>query len=434
MPRRRKVTPGRRASLALALAVVVAGCGPSITDVASNGTSSASPALTLEPYSPGPSASPEDPAVVYARIEGQVETIRGLTTKAAVDPIVVDAKALEATLRARFDKNNPPAFIAATQRVDRGLGLIPADASLEELELQLLTSQVIGFYDPGTKRMTVKSASGGLGVLEQITFAHEFDHLLQDQHFDLAKLGTTVLDQGDRSLARLSLAEGDATIVMSDWASSALTPVQLIQYLEQSNLSGQTAQLAKLPAALRAQLLFPYTSGVAFVQGLVNKGGWTAVNEAYARPPDSTEQILHPEKYVAQEEPVAVPVPADLAKRLGAGWTVDFQDTLGEFGLRTWLQLVGGLDQAAASSAADGWGGDRVVLVSHGDTFAIAIQTTWDSPADATAFAAAANTTRAKLPGATAILDPGSTDRVTVFVASTQPAITRLASALGLAG
>jgi hypothetical protein len=219
---------------------------------------------------------------------------------------------------------------------------------------------------------------------------------------------------------------------MSDWASSALTPVQLIQYLEQSNLSGQTAQLAKLPGSLRAQLLFPYTNGVAFVQGLANKGGWAAVNEAYARPPDSTEQILHPEKYVAHEEPVDVSVPADLAKRLGAGWTVDFQDTLGEFGLRTWLQLVGGLDQAAASSAADGWGGDRVVLVSHGDAFAIAVETVWDTPDDAAAFAAAAGTTRSKLIGSTTLVGPGSANRVTIFVGSDLGAIGALGAALRL--
>jgi hypothetical protein len=429
MPRRPSASPGPRTRLVvLAVAFVLAGCTNAEPSV------SPTPTPTLAFYSPGPSPTPEDPAVVYARIEGQVQQIRGLTAKVAVDPVILDQKALDAALRTQFDRDNPAAVLAAAQRVDRALGLIPADASLKELELQLLSGQVIGFYDPDTKKLSVKSVSAALGVSEQITFAHEFDHALQDQEFDLSRLGLDKPDEGDRSLARLALVEGDATILMSDWAQTALTPVQLLQYLSQANVSEQTATLAKLPAALKAQLLFPYTSGVTFVQGLENKGGWDAVNQAFAAPPDSTEQILHPEKYVAREAPVRVAVPADLATRLGAGWAVEFQDTFGEFGLRSWLQAVGGLDPVVAASAADGWGGDRVFLVAHGDAFALAIETVWDTPADATAFAAAAETTRARLAGSTALIDPGTTNKVTVFVGSDPAAIERLAGALGLAG
>jgi hypothetical protein len=282
--------------------------------------------------------------------------------------------------------------------------------------------------------MSVKSTTGALGVLEQITFAHEFDHALQDQSFDLTKLGTAVADQGDRSLARLSVAEGDATLLMTDWARTALTPLQLLQYLQQATAGNQQAELDTLPASLRAQLFFPYTSGLAFVQRAFTQGGWPAVDAIYAHPPDSTEQILHPEKYAAGERPVTVSVPADLARRLGGGWKVELQDTFGEFGLQTWLAAAGGLDAQTAADAAAGWGGDRVVLVSHGDAFAIAIETVWDTTADAQAFADAADTTRAKLPGKTALIDPGGTNRVTIFVGSDEAAISRLASALGLAG
>src|SRR6185312_6306875 len=124
-----------------------------------------------------------------------------------------------------------------------------------------LSGQVIGFYDPETKKMSVKSAGGAIGVAQQITFAHEYDHALQDQQFDLSKVGIDARDQGDRSLARLALVEGDATLVMTEWASTALTPAQLLQYLAQSDITGQMASLAKLPSAMRAQLMFPYTTG-----------------------------------------------------------------------------------------------------------------------------------------------------------------------------
>lgn len=421
---------GARPILATVVAVVAflaAGCG-------TTAPTPPTPSSSFDFYTPGPSPTPEDPAAVYARIEAQVQQIRGLKAKTTVDPIVLDQKALDDALRTQFDKDNPAPFIAATQRVDRALGLIPADASLRDLELELLSGQVVGFYDSETKRMSVKSVSGAIGVGQQITFAHEFDHALQDQTFDLSKLGIDAPDQGDRALARLALVEGDATVLMSDWAQTALTPLQLLQYVAQSDVTGQQAILAKMPAALKAQLLFPYTTGLSFVQGLENKGGWDAVDQAFGAPPDSTEQILHPAKYAAHEPPVTIAIPADLATRLGDGWTVDLQDTMGEFGLRTWLESAGGVDAADAGTAADGWAGDRLVLVSHGADFAIAIQTVWDTPADATAFAAAAMTTRAKLAGASALIDPGSTAKVTVFVGSDDAAIQRLAGALGLAG
>jgi hypothetical protein len=417
------------AMLMAAVAILTAGCGTTAPTPAPP-----TPSPSFDFYTPGPSPTAEDPAAVYARIEAQVQQIRGLTAKTTVDPIVLDQKALDDALRIQFDKDNPAPLIVATQRIDRALGLIPASASLRDLELELLSGQVVGFYDSDTKRMSVKSVTGAIGVGQQITFAHEFDHALQDQTFDLSKLGIDAPDQGDRALARLALVEGDATVLMSDWAQSALTPLQMLQYLSQSDLTGQQAILAKMPAALKAQLLFPYTSGLGFVQGLENKGGWDAVDQAFGAPPDSTEQILHPAKYAAHEPPVTIAIPADLASRLGDGWTVDAQDTIGEFGLQTWLESVGGLAAGDAGTAADGWGGDRLVLVSHGADFAIAIQTVWDTPADATAFAAAATTTRAKLAGSTAVIDPGTTSKVTVFVGSTDAAIQRLAGALGLAG
>lgn len=434
----RRVTATRRARSAVAIAVafgfLLTACGPATPTTSPSAGPTAAPPATPASSSAAPTPSPEPPAAVYARIEQQVAAIRGLDANVAVNPILLDEAAIEAALRADFDRDTPAALLASTERAQRALGLIPPDASLKDLELDLLTQQVIGFYDPKTKRMSVKSTTGALGVLEQITFAHEFDHALQDQHFDLTGLGTAVADQGDRSLARLSVAEGDATLLMTDWASTALTPLQLLQYLQQSDAGAQQAELDKLPEALRAQLFFPYTSGLAFVQQAYAQGGWAAVDEIYAHPPDSTEQILHPEKYAAGERAVTVSVPADLAKRLGGGWKVELQDTFGEFGLQTWLHAAGGLDTAAAADAAAGWGGDRVVLVSHGDAFAIAIETAWDTAADAQAFAAAADTTRARLAGRTALIDPGSTSRVTVFVGSDDAAISRLAAALGLAG
>lgn len=297
----------------------------------------------------------------------------------------------------------------------------------------MLTSQVAGFYRPDTKQMYVVSETGGLGPIEQVSFAHEYDHALQDQHFDLTKLGTAVADQGDRSLARLSLPEGDATLLMSDWAQQGLTPLQTLQLLQGSTNPAQAAVLASMPPFLKDDLLFPYTSGLAFVEGIQTSGGWPAVDAVYAKPPDSTEQILHSQKYLDHEEPIAVSFPADLASRLGSGWKVSLQDTFGEFLLREWLEIAGGVPASAASDAAAGWGGDRVALVEGPNgAWGVAIVTQWDTKADADGFQSAATTAAAKLPHSD-VFRPSDTE-VPVIVGSDDAIRAHLANVLGFAG
>src|SRR4029077_12051630 len=105
-------------------------------------------------------------------------------------PIVLDPAGLAARLNTTFDKDNPASLIAATNQLDQALGLLPPGTSLRDELLSMHSTQVAGFYEPDTKQMYVVSRSGGLGPLEKVTFAHEFDHALQDQHFDLTKLGT----------------------------------------------------------------------------------------------------------------------------------------------------------------------------------------------------------------------------------------------------
>ncbi len=450
---RRNVAPrrGGRAGIGSRLcaglitaALLVAACGSTASPVPSGSSSSssagASPSSSASVGSSAgaPSSQPtptQDAAAIYAAIEPQVEAIRDLRPTTPVDPKLIDEDALKTYLAQDFKKSNPPEVVAANERALKALGLFPAQASLEDLELQLLGSQVAGFYDADTKQLNVVSRSGGLGPIEKVTFAHEFTHALQDQHFGLNKLvDTNSIGEGDQSLAHLALAEGDAVLVQSAWTQQNLSTAELLQLLAASSDPAQTQLLNSMPAILRETLLFPYTSGLAFVTALQSSGGWAAVDAAYGKPPASTEQLLHPDKYSAHEAPVSISVPKDLAKRLGAGWSVALTDSLGEFQLRIWLREVAGLSDSQAAAAASGWGGDRLILVEHGSTYGLALLTAWDSATDATEFSAGAGTALGRLPDAHALIEPTADGRVSVFVASDQATIDTLAGALGLAG
>jgi hypothetical protein len=136
------------------------------------------------------------------------------------------------------------------------------------------------------------------------------------------------------------------------------------------------------PEILQDELLFPYEQGAVFVQALIADGGWEAVDAAYANPPASTEQILHPEKYLAGEAPEIVSLP-DVSESLGAGWTSTWNHTLGEWYLRQHLRR----GMSATDSEADiveGWQGDtfRIYMPEDGSDMAWALRLAWDSADD----------------------------------------------------
>ena len=194
-------------------------------------------------------------------------------------------------------KQMPPEVVAANERLYKALGLLPADADLDALTLEMLGAGVAGFYDDEKGKMFVVSRSGGVGAAEQVTYAHEYTHALQDQNFTVFKDQKDVKDQSDWFLARQAVYEGDATLVMSYWALANLTPAELAEYAATGSDPATQALLAKIPPIMTETLTYPYTTGAFYVQSTQTAGGWSAVDDFYARMPESTEQILHPEKY-----------------------------------------------------------------------------------------------------------------------------------------
>jgi hypothetical protein len=190
--------------------------------------------------------------------------------------------------------------------------------------------------------------------------------------------------------------------------TSNLTPQQLGEVLAAAGDPEALEALRNAPSFVRETSFFPYRDGLAFVTIVLAGGGYAAVDAAFKDPPNSTEQILHPEKYVAREAPVSVTLP-DVAKALGAGWTAAGQDTLGEKIMAIWLNQagVGGVPQVVANEAAAGWGGDRLVVLRGPDgQVGIGMITTWDTDADTAEFLAAASTAvAARTPAGTVASD-----------------------------
>ncbi len=426
-PLSRRVAAATTALLIVAIIVVLAlrgmgvelAVGP-LASTAVQGSASPSPTPVT---SAAPAASPsQDASAVLAAIEDQVRALRGLPAPSIGPPEVISRAQLEQELRAQFDRQYPAERRTADNVTLQAMGLLTPDQDFATLQLQLLTGQVIGFYDDQKKRMVVVSDSG-VGPEAKVTYAHEYTHALQDAAFGLGTLQLDAAGQDDRDLARLSLVEGDATTTMLLWAIDHMTPQELlgVSQVPVPDISG-------VPAWMVQQLELPYTAGAQFVSRLYASGGWSAVDAAFQSPPDSTEQIIDYAKYVAGEQPVTVAAPA-LAAALGAGWTDEPADTWGEAMTSIWLQALG-VKPDYAQNAAEGWGGDRMVAASGPDgAVAVALHFAWDTPGDANQFAGFYRQAQESLTMPSAIV--ALSDHETLVVqGSTQAVVDRAVAAL----
>jgi hypothetical protein len=265
------------------------------------------------------------------------------------------------------------------------LGELPRGTDLPKLLERLQAESVLGFYLPGKpprKGGLYVRSSRGLDPYARIILAHELTHAVTDQHYDLTRADRLAAAGGheDELAAYTGLVEGDATLLMQRYLAERLTPREQADAAVAVARDG-TPMRDAAPAAVRESMLFPYTEGLRFVQALYQQGGWAAVDRAYRDPPKTTEQLLHPERYLGtrdQPQPVTV---GDLSGRLGGGWRPAADTTFGEFDAR--LLLGGG---SGAVSAAEGWDGGRLRTFQRGAGTAMVIRTVWDSRAEAAEF------------------------------------------------
>jgi hypothetical protein len=236
----------------------------------------------------------------------------------------------------------------------RSLGLLEGDIDLLEEYNRASGEVILAYYDPEEERIFVNASRvEGLELTpyQQATLVHELTHVLQDQHFDLERLGSFGLDEIDVTFR--AMAEGDAVRMQSRWIQQ-LDVDEFDEYLEEEEKEfGDIEDLEPTEGAevLGAYGGVPYGFGSAFVQMIELAKGEGAVDDLLRSPPFSEEQLVHPWTYLATDRPDTLPnPPLDPGDEL-------FEE--GGFGAVTWfLMLAERIDPATALAAVDGWGGD----------------------------------------------------------------------------
>ena len=384
---------------------------------------------------------PPDQAQTLQSLLESASQVRGLKPTGPIEMRLIGRSEAADYLESTLDPGDRE-VLRLHQEVYRLLGLIPDDADLIDLQIALLRGLVLGFYDPDVKALFVLQDLGLTSTVTRLTLVHELTHALQDQHYDLNAVDLRLRGDWDASMAFTDLVEGDARAVETEFANPGS-----LDRPRCDDSSFRVSRSSNVPVIIQRELQAPYSDGVCLISSDRAKLP-AGVDSIFEDPPRSTEQVLHPEKYLAGEEPRKVDL-QPLAPALGAGWKQEASSTFGEFELQN-LLLLGVTDTATVKGAAAGWGGDRWALYQRDDGARLFQMTTaWDSEAEAREYWSVfllslrmrANGALAVEPGATRVkwVQNGKTlqaaikgDTVTMVVSTDADAADAAASALGL--
>ncbi len=339
---------------------------------------------------------------------GVVSKIRGQAFSKPVEPSIFNRETLGLEMERMMEKEMTADDLALLDGTLKVFGFVKPELDPAQIYKDLLTEQVAGFYDPDDKRMVLiveeppEEEPGWLAQWfgggstfnkdeQKTTLAHELTHALQDQLYDLNSMDEGIQDDDDMLLAFSALVEGDATLLMfcemQNQDISEIDPVAMrATFIAMSFLmpiAGGEAY-SNAPDAFRDTLTFPYFQGMLFVLSQGAQHGWDGIHQMYKRPPLSTEQILHPEKYElgdGYDGPQSIAF-SGIQSLVPKNWKSLGGSCLGELQTRILLKRTAG-----GKKAAPGWDGDHYEVYQDDDRLALLYGSVWDSEQDALEFA-----------------------------------------------
>jgi hypothetical protein len=293
--------------------------------------------------------------------------LSGLPAHRAVRTATLSASRYDTSIVRELERQYPRALQSVDARLYPRLGLVTPNVRAH-LVAGARGSQA--WYDPSGRKLLVRRAAkpGRARVI------HELVRALVDQNFNLRRLRGLRARNRDAALAARAIIDGTAAL------TSGVRPGPL-----------RGTAIDRFLTLERSAGLGP---GRALAAELRYLGGRKAIRSALSRFPDTTEQLLHVDKFLERERAL----PVRLASRVG-DLRLTATETFGELDLQNLLRAVG---VPNAADVAAGWGGGRVGLYQSGQgTFVAALVLRWDTLEDAVEW-------RSAVPSYVAAAFPGS--------------------------
>ena len=342
-----------------------------------------------------------------SRAMARVELIRGLEFDMEVPVEVVSRSEFASS----SGTERGEAFRTFDNAKFEALLLIGEEEGSLDVQQDNSNSSIAGYYTPAEDAIVLVADNESTLQIDELTLGHELVHAIQDQEFDLGSFDSETRDGAN---ADSGLIEGDANYVQyryqqrcgegGSWNGTCVTP-------EASGGGGGSGPPNMGVYFLNYQ---PYSDGPAFIADQRSEGGWAAVNDLYDAPPESAEQVIHPDRYGTDP-----PTEVELADEHGDGWErvrpesrLDYAE-VGQSGVasmfaypyyhsngqqaivdpREWLNLTRSGDVSRFDplnygfDAAAGWDGDRMHVYENADgETGYVWRLVWDSDAEAAEF------------------------------------------------
>ncbi len=317
------------------------------------------------------------PAVPATKIKERIEKIGTLKFKTDIDMQYLPGNDFKGYIRSYFEKAYPPDMAKKEVKFLSLIGFLKSDLQLNDIRRRLIENNAGGMYDEQTGKLMIINDHMDSDPVYELILVHELRHALQDQYFNISKLFGDLSDFDDRKIAVTAALEGDAMLLMTQYADKH-TPFPVSPELSLSGYNSDALlsfspvkfshNLDNIPTVIKYHLSMPYIHGLKFTFSVFKKGKWKAVNKILSDPPVSTEQILHPEKYIKRELP--------LESKPGytpAGYNLYHSGTIGEYMLNLLL-----MKKNMYKNVASGWGGDTFNLFYKGESYVLVWKSVWD--------------------------------------------------------
>jgi hypothetical protein len=301
------------------VAVVI--CAVSLTPVGASAAGSSSPRLLRE-----------------------ASRLSGLPFRHAVRTTTLSPARYGALFSRAWSREYPSALRRADASVYRRFGLVSRSVKPKRAR---------AWYDIAARRLFVQRRPAAV----RRTVIHEYVRALIDQNYKLRRLVGLRARDRDRWLAANAIVDGTAALA-SRLRAAPLRGTSLDRFSELEANAGLGPG-----RALAAQLRY--------------LGGRKALASALRTFPQTTEQLLHVDKFLERERALPVRLP-DIA----GGQGLVASESFGEFDVRNLLRAF---NVPSAAATAEGWGGGRFAL--YGDVAVLVLR--WDTAADAAEWQAA---------------------------------------------
>ncbi len=309
--------------------------------------------------------------ILVSEISPKVEELRGFSVPKEIKVEVVTNDWVQETWGEQYYRSIEKE-VEVEEKIYKLLFLIPKEKKLIDNYVKL-SGFTAGMLD--NTLYVVKEYFDPKKDISREIIAHEITHAIQSKHFSTPKM-----DYYDEKQAWSALIEGDAIFTGKQYASWEEKKNRLLIELIHSFFPKVMIAKAQRIDAIFSLKMFPYKYGDEFVETLFNIGGWKKVNRVYSEPPQSTEQIIHPEKYLTGEAPVEIEVTFSIME----DWSLDWNDRMGEYFV--YIMLANWLQEDQAKLASDGWGGDNLEYFVNNNEELLLWVLKWDSVQDAWEF------------------------------------------------